>query len=136
MPHSLEVSRLALEKAKDEKRILRICWETNGYMNPEMAERAAERALESGGNIKFDLKAWNEGLNVGLCGVSNKPTLENFARIGRFYEKRPEVPMLSASTLLVPGYVDAEEVDGIARFISGISPEILTPSLPSIRAMS
>jgi pyruvate formate lyase activating enzyme len=124
MPHSLEVSRLALEKAKGEKRIMRVCWETNGYMNPELAERAAAHALESGGNIKFDLKAWNEGLNAGLCGVSNKPTLENFARIGRFYEKRREVPVLSASTLLVPGYVDVEEVDGIARFISGISSEI------------
>jgi pyruvate formate lyase activating enzyme len=124
MLHSLEVSRLALEKANDEKRIIRICWETNGYMNPELAERAAEQALESGGNIKFDLKAWNEGLNVGLCRVSNRPPLENFARIGKFYEKRQEVPLLSASTLLVPGYVDAEEVDSIATFISGISPEI------------
>jgi pyruvate formate lyase activating enzyme len=124
MPHSLEVSRLALEKARDEKRIMRICWETNGYMNPKLAERAAEHALDSGGNIKFDLKAWDETLNVGLCGVSNRPTLENFMRIGKFYEKRPEVPVLSVSTLLVPGYVDAEEVEGIARFISGTSPEI------------
>jgi len=124
MPHSLEVSRLALKKAKDEKRIMRVCWETNGYMNPKLAERAAEHSLESGGNIKFDLKAWDEGLNVVLCGVSNRPALENFVKIGKFYEKRGEVPVLSVCTLLVPGYVDVEEVEGIARFISGISPEI------------
>jgi pyruvate formate lyase activating enzyme len=124
MLHSLEVSRLALENTKDEKRLLRICWETNGSMNPKLAERAAEYALESGGNMKFDLKAWNEGLNVALCGVSNRPALENFRRVGKFYEKRREVPVLSVSTLLVPGYVDAEEVEGIARFVSKISQEI------------
>jgi len=124
MPHSLEVSRLALEKARDEKRIMRICWETNGYMNPRLAEKAAQYALESGGNIKFDLKAWDERMNIALCGASNKPTLDNFRVIGEFCEKRPEIPLLSASTLLVPGYVDVEEVDGIARFISEIDSEI------------
>jgi len=123
MPHSLETSRIALEKAK--KRILRVCWETNGYMNQRLAEKAAEYALESGGNIKFDLKSWSEELNIALSGVSNKPALENFRRIGeKFYEKRPELPLLTASTLLVPGYVDAEEVEDIAQFISQISPEI------------
>jgi len=125
MPHSLEASRIAIEKAKAEKRILRVCWETNGYMNPRLAEKAAEYALKSGGNIKFDLKAWSETLNIALCGVSNKPTLENFRRIGeKYYEKRRELPVLTASTLLVPGYVDAEEVEGIAQFISQISSEI------------
>lgn len=121
MPHSLETSRIALEKARAEKRILRVCWETNGYMNPRLAEKAAEIALESGGNIKFDLKAWSEPLNIALCGVSNKPTLENFRRIGeKFYKKRRELPLLSASTLLIPGYMDVEEVENIAKFISQI----------------
>jgi len=125
MLHSLEVSRIALEKAKAEKRILRICWETNGYMNPKLAEKAAEYALESGGNIKFDLKTWSEELNTALCGVSNKPTLENFKMIGeKFYRKRKELPVLCASTLLVPGYIDAEEVENIAKFISEIDSNI------------
>ena len=66
MPHSLETSRIALEKAKAEKRILRICWETNGFMNPKLAERAAEYALETGGNTKFDLKTWSEELSTAL----------------------------------------------------------------------
>ncbi|MEM2994460.1 MAG: radical SAM protein [Candidatus Bathyarchaeia archaeon] len=125
MPHSLEVSRIAMEKAEAENRILRVCWETNGYMNPHLAEKAAECALKSGGNIKFDLKAWNETLNIALCGVSNKTALENFRLIGeKFHSKRPELPLLSASTLLVPGYVDAEEVESIAKFISQINPNI------------
>jgi pyruvate formate lyase activating enzyme len=125
MPHSLEVSRIALEKVKGEGRILRICWETNGYMNPKLAEKAAEYALESGGNIKFDLKSWSENLNIALCGVSNKPTLANFKMIGeKFYKKRQELPVLSASTLLVPGYVDVEEVEDVAKFISEIDRRI------------
>ncbi|MEM2971825.1 MAG: radical SAM protein [Candidatus Bathyarchaeia archaeon] len=125
MPHSLEVSRIATEKAEAENRILRICWETNGYMNLHLAEKAAEYALKSGGNIKFDLKAWNETLNIALCGVSNKPAFENFRLIGeKFYPKRPELPLLSASTLLVPGYIDAEEVENIAKFISQINTNI------------
>ena len=125
MPHSLEVSGMALEKASAEKRILRICWETNGYMNPKLAEKAARYALESGGNIKFDLKSWSEKSNIALCGVSNKPTLTNFRMIGeKFYKKRKELPVLCASTLLVPGYIDAEEVENIAKFISEIDSNI------------
>ena len=33
-------------------------------------------------------------------------------------------PFLAASTLLVPGYVDEQEVSGIAAFISSLSPDI------------
>ncbi len=125
MTHSLEVCRLALKVAESENRILRVCWETNGYMNPKLAEKAAEYALKSGGNIKFDIKAWDESLNVALCGVSNKPTLENFSIIGqKYYPKRRELPVLAASTLLVPGYVDSAEVENIAKFISEIDSEI------------
>jgi pyruvate formate lyase activating enzyme len=32
--------------------------------------------------------------------------------------------LLCASTLLVPGYVDLEEIHGIARFISTLNPDI------------
>jgi len=34
------------------------------------------------------------------------------------------VPVLTASTLLIPGYVDNVEVENIARFIAEINPEI------------
>jgi pyruvate formate lyase activating enzyme len=42
----------------------------------------------------------------------------------KFYGKREELPMLTASTLLVPGYVDAVEVENIAKFISETNPDI------------
>ncbi len=37
---------------------------------------------------------------------------------------RPAPPALVASTLLVPGYVDAEEVGAVARFIADLDPGI------------
>ena len=125
MPHALRTGELALEKARREKRILRICWETNGYWRDKFALKAAELSLVSGGMVKVDLKTWDENLNKALCGVSNKPTLHSFKMIGKkFFKRRPELPVLTASTLLIPGYVDVEEVDSLARFIAEINPRI------------
>ena len=125
MPHALKTSRMALERARDEKRILRICWETNGYWKKEPALKAAELSFNSGGNVKFDLKTWDENLNLALCGVSNAPTLERFRLIGeKYFKERSELPILTASTLLVSGYVDVEEVRKLASFIAEIDPRI------------
>jgi len=122
LPHALRASRLALERNKD--RILRICWESNGSMHPALLKQVAELSLNSGGCIKFDLKAWSEELHVALCGVSNKRTLENFKLLAQYAEKRPSPPLLVASTLLIPGYIDKEEVSRIAAFVSSFSPDI------------
>ena len=122
LPHAIRASRLALEKNKG--RILRICWETNGSMHPALLRQAAELSLNSGGCIKFDLKAWSEELHVALCGVSNKRTLENFKRLAQYAEKRALPPFLIASTLLVPGYIDKEEVSRIAAFIASLNQDI------------
>ncbi|MDH5779034.1 MAG: radical SAM protein [Candidatus Bathyarchaeota archaeon] len=125
MPHALKASQLALQKAREEKRILRICWETNGNWKRQFALEAAKLALESGGVIKFDLKTWNPDLSRALSGVSNAHTLENFRMIGeKYFRQRTELPILTASTLLVPGYIDAEEVDSLARFMADIDPRI------------
>jgi pyruvate formate lyase activating enzyme len=125
MPHAIKTSQLAIERAIAEKRILRICWETNGYWKTEFALKATELSLRSGGNIKFDLKTWNSDLNIALCGVSNKASLSSFKIIGqKFFSQRPELPVLTASTLLIPGYVDAIEIENLAKFIANINPEI------------
>jgi pyruvate formate lyase activating enzyme len=42
----------------------------------------------------------------------------------KFYNDRPDLPVLTATTLLVPGYTDAEEVDRIASFIANIDESI------------
>jgi pyruvate formate lyase activating enzyme len=122
LPHSLKVSRMALEKARG--RILRVCWETNGSMHRALLEEMIELSLHSGGCIKFDIKAWNESLHRALCGVSNRRTKENFELASRWFEKRPLPPLLVASTLLIPGYIDEEEVRRIARWISSLHPDI------------
>ena len=125
MPHALKVSQMALQKAENEGRILRICWETNGYWKRKLALKAAELSHISGGNVKFDLKTWDANLNQALCGVSNAPALESFKIIGeKYFKKRSEVPILTASTLLVPGYMDVEEVRGLTSFIAEIDSRI------------
>ena len=44
--------------------------------------------------------------------------------MGKYHKKRPEVPFIRASTLLVPGYVDQEEVKKIAEYLAEIDPTI------------
>jgi len=121
MPHAVAASRIAIE---ENKGILRICWETNGNMSSGFLKQAAELSMSSGGTIKFDIKAWDENLNIALCGVSNKPTLKNFEWLAEYGKQCREYSFLIASTLLVPGYVDAVEVGNIARFISDLDEEI------------
>lgn len=99
----------------------RICWETNGSMSQALADRIANYSLGTSGYVKFDLKAFDENLHLALCGTSNRRTLSNFARLGKMRETL-DYPLLVASTLLVPGYVDAEEVGSISRFIASIDP--------------
>ena len=124
MPHALKVSEIALERADKEHRIMRICWETNGLMKRTFLEKAVELSLVSGGIVKVDFKAWHEAVHKALCGVSNRPIIENLRVIAKRFDERPEVPLLVVSTLLVPGYVDAEEVRCIASYLADLDPRI------------
>lgn len=124
MPYVYAVSKKVREKAKKENRIFRVCLEANGNFSWPWLEKIAEISLESGGGIKFDLKTWNENLNIALSGASNKKSYENFKRLARFHKKRKEPPFLRASTLLVPGYIDEEEIRNISRFIARVDPTI------------
>jgi pyruvate formate lyase activating enzyme len=122
LPHSIEVSKRSLERSRG--RILRICWETNGSMNPELLEEIMGLSLTSGGCVKFDIKAWNESLHTALCGVSNERTKKNFEWVAQWIKERPEPPLLVASTLLIPGYIDEEEVREISKWIASLNPDI------------
>ncbi|UCG32533.1 MAG: radical SAM protein, partial [Phycisphaerales bacterium] len=115
-------ARLARERR--DGRHLRVCWETNGGMSRAVLKRMAEVSLESGGCVKFDLKAWDESLHRALCGASNRITLRNFEYLSGWIGRRPDPPLVVASTLLVPGYAEADEVGRIARFIAGLDADI------------
>ena len=106
------------------ERGVRVCWETNGTMHPKLLDAAVQYSLDTGGCIKFDLKAFDEELHRALTGISNRRTLENFARAARRFDERPDLPLVIASTPLVPGYVDAKQVGKIARFIAALDPRI------------
>ncbi len=115
LPFAIKFSRRALKERGD----LMICWEWNGAGNSSLAMKAAELSWKSKGTVKFDLKAWNINLHRLLTGRDNGRVLENFARIA---ERYPEV--VSATTLLVPYYVDEKEVENIARFLSDFDPNV------------
>lgn len=118
MPHALAAARLLAERG------VVVCWETAGAANPHLMDRAVRYALETGGCVKFDLKAFDKALHQVLTGASNRQTLENFARAAALARQRPDPPLVIAATLLVPGYVDAAQVGKIARFIADLDPDI------------
>jgi pyruvate formate lyase activating enzyme len=118
LPFAIRVSRQIMRRSDNSKRI---CWEWNGSGHPALVRKAAELASVSGGTVKFDLKAWNSRLSLALCGVDNRRAYENFSLLARLF---PTNDLLTATTLLVPYYVDAGEVGEIARFIAGLDPDI------------
>jgi pyruvate formate lyase activating enzyme len=122
LPFLLRASRMARQGGKG--RILRICWETNGAMSKGLLREMTEISLKSGGCIKFDLKAWNDDLHLALTGVTNRQTLANFRWLAEHAASRPEPPLLIASSLMVPGYIDAREIAAIAGFIASLDPKI------------
>lgn len=118
MPHTLAAAKHLAQQG------VRVCWETNGMMHPKLLNAAVEYSIRTDGCIKFDLKAFDEEVHLALTGVSNRRTKENFARAAQRFIERPELPLVIASTLLVPGYIDVNQVSKIAGFIASINPEI------------
>jgi pyruvate formate lyase activating enzyme len=107
------------------QRILRICFEWNGCGNAHLAERAAELALKSGGNLKFGLKCHDPSLSLALSGVENSSAFANFEAIyEKFYKERKNLPVLTATTLMVSGYTDGDEVEQVSKFIAEIDRSI------------
>ncbi len=123
LPFVLRASRLVTQRFTS--RILRLCLEWNGAGNEKLVSRATELALKSGGNIKYDLKYFNPNLSKIISGVSNKQSYKNFEKtFDKYYYQRPKNPVLSATTLLIPGYVTTEEVESIAKFLSSLDENI------------
>lgn len=118
--HALSVAQIA----RNKKQIMRICWETNGNISPRYFDAMADISIKSGGTIKVDVKAWSEPLNIALCGISNQRTIEVLRDLLSLSKIRNDPPSVVVSTLLVPGYVDADEVGSIASFISEVDRDV------------
>ena len=116
--HAIETSRIL----REEKDGVRICFETNGSMNRRYMREMADLSYASGGCIKIDLKTWNTRLNRALCGTDNRWTLNNFRWLADYSARREDrgVPLVVASTLMIPGYIEEEEVTELAGFIASL----------------
>lgn len=123
LPFAVSASREIVEA--NPGRVMRICFEWNGCGEWGLVRQAAELSTETGGNLKFDLKCFNEDLSKALCGVSNRRAFENFEAVAKeFFNRRAAAPNITATTLLVPGYVDEEEVESISWSIASIDESI------------
>ena len=124
MPFVIKSAELARASAVDKNRLLRVCLETNLSMNIDELKQFADLSMQSGGGIKADLKCWSSEILYALSGVEHRAAYKNFRWLGRRHHERPEVPFARASTLLVPGYVDDEEIRELASFIADLDPTI------------
>ncbi len=122
LPFALKASKEMLKNKKN--RHFRVCWETNGTMHRRLLDAMIDLSLPTGGIIKFDLKAWDENVHRALTGITNTRTFENFAYAAQRIHERPDPSLLTANTLLVPGYVDEQEVRNIARFVAACDTSI------------
>ncbi len=105
-------------------RILRICAETNLTAPLDDLLEFAKIVKASGGGLNVGLKAGSENVHMALTGHSNKAVWENFTALYRAFGPGEAVPFLRPSLVLVPGYIDAKEVQLVCKKISEIDPEI------------
>jgi pyruvate formate lyase activating enzyme len=106
---ALDTARLAV------KRGVRNIFVSNGYMTEECLKDIYPDL--HGANV--DLKAFSDTFYKKQCGARLEPvlkTLETMRRMGVWLE---------VTTLLIPGLNDSkEELEGLARFLSGLDPFI------------
>ncbi len=118
--HALSFCEVVLKK-KDS---LRVCWETNGFEARWALEKMMDLTVATGGVLKVDIKAFSGPVYKALCGVDGGAVFDNFRFLSELALSSSGGPYLVASTLLVPGYIDEKELEGVARFLGSIDPEI------------
>ncbi len=123
MVHALLTSKKILERARRENRIMRICWETNGQVNMELFRKAIELSLVSGGIVKIDIKAGTPQMYKALTDGDFEIVKKAIQEVAKHFKKRPEVPLLNVSLLVVPGYIDETEVEAMCKFLNEVCPE-------------
>ena len=92
---------------------------TNGYELPDLSHID---------KVEVGIKALTESLHVEYTGVSNKPILANLAKI---HHSGREV---FVETVMIPGYIDIDEIEGIAKHIATLSKDIRFIVLPYFKS--
>lgn len=126
--HALKAAEFALKQHTENN--LRICWETSGGIAQDLMKRMANLSLRSGGHIIFHFRAWSQPVHFALCGLSNIQTLKNFEMLAGLFADASNGSALNARMVVVPGYIDDEEVKGVARFIEYLDPNIPLTLMP------
>ncbi len=130
LPFLLEATERILERGE-----ARICWELNGSAAPDLTRRAARHAAASGGIATMRIMARDPMLHRTLTGRDNRRTLAAFKMLADDFD----AATLAAATMLVPDYIDADEVAAIASFIASCNPDIpymLLPPQPDSAAVA
>ena len=68
--------------------------------------------------VVFSIKALNDRLHRDYTGKSNRQALKNFVSMHKLGIK------MNAESILIPEYIDFDEIERIARFIGGIDKNI------------
>ena len=99
-----------------ENSVAKIALSTNGYLlNENLIKQLKVLEVDL---VKLDIKAFNEDVHYWYTGKSNKNVLKA-AKLLYDYDVNFYV-----RTILMPGVVDVDEIEKIAKFLSSISPEI------------
>lgn len=82
---------------------------TNGFFLP---------SLEDIDEVCLSIKAYTNAIHRDFTGKSNHKVLENFKRLYH------STVRLRSESILIPNYIDCEEIENIAKFIASVDPNI------------
>ncbi|MEN8614005.1 radical SAM protein [Dehalogenimonas sp. THU2] len=84
--------------------------------------------LEDTDKVEVGIKAVTDSLNIDYTGESNNKVLENFVKL---YKSGVD---LVVESVLIPEYIDAEEIERIAEFIASVDKDIFFVLLPYFKS--
>lgn len=107
---------LASQEIKGQREDLWILLETNGYgLTPKNLDRFKASGIDA---FWLDIKAYDDGIHRKLTGCSNERILK------LPYELRKRGFVLEVLSLFIPGWVEVDQIGGIAGIISEVDPLI------------
>ncbi|AKG54160.1 radical SAM domain protein [Dehalogenimonas sp. WBC-2] len=92
---------------------------TNGYHMPDLTHTD---------KVEFGIKALTDSINIDYTGKSNKAVLENLVKTYQMGKK------IIVESVLIPEYMDIDEIERIAKFVAGIDRNIPFMILPYFKS--